>query len=386
MTNAARAATATGSLDAHRPKLPALTSLRFFAAAAIVLHHIQGTYGIPHISFHLGQGVSLFFVLSGFVLAYNYPRLEVGTARLAFLVARVARIWPAHIAGILLVLALDRHNAIGAAPRLSINLLANLTMVQAWIPLNWFNYSFNGPSWSISTEFAFYVLFPLLILNFERTWWWKLAGSAALVATLVAICNALDLPMPKTYADGLNYYGLMYLNPAARLLEFVAGMCAALAWVKLSARNFVPRVSMSGTILEIAAVAFVAAGPTIGNAIYGAIPLLRSPPATLWFVNSGAIVIQATVLIAIMAAHRGWISRVLSFAPLLFLGEISYAIYLTHYTLLRWIVVHRPMLADLSEPLVLAGYLLAVFGISALVFLCIERPARRAIRSLGRVK
>ena len=259
-------------------------------------------------------------------------------------------------------------------------------MVQAWIPLNWFNYSFNGPSWSISTEFGFYVLFPLLILNFERTWWWKLAGSAALVATLVAICNALDLPMPKIYADGLNYYGVMYLNPAARLLEFVAGMCAALAWVKLSARMSVPRVSISGTILEIAAVAFVVAGPAIGAVVYGAIPLLHSPPATLWFQNSGAIVVQATVLIAVLAAHRGWISRMLSFAPLLFLGEISYAIYLTHYTLSRWIFVNRPSLADLSEPMVLAGYLLAVFGVSALIFLCIERPARRAIRSLGRVK
>lgn len=58
-------------------KLDALTSLRFFAAGAIVLHHISGTMGIPRIEgYNLAQGVSFFFVLSGFILLYVYPHLE----------------------------------------------------------------------------------------------------------------------------------------------------------------------------------------------------------------------------------------------------------------------------------------------------------------------
>lgn len=55
--------------------LPALTGLRFFAAIAIVLHHMRGTFGFPSdflTQFPLGNGVSFFYVLSGFILTYVY--------------------------------------------------------------------------------------------------------------------------------------------------------------------------------------------------------------------------------------------------------------------------------------------------------------------------
>ena len=86
-------------------KLDPLTSLRFFAAAMIVIGHSHRLIGSLNLAntFSLAQGVSFFFVLSGFILAYNYPSLPTKSDVLHFFKARIARIWPAHVAAIILL-------------------------------------------------------------------------------------------------------------------------------------------------------------------------------------------------------------------------------------------------------------------------------------------
>ena len=95
-------------VDAAAPRIESLTPLRFFAAVLIVLHHGREQFAI-------GQGVSFFFVLSGFILAYAYPRLEGHREVLTFLRARIARIWPAH--GATLVLAFVRDGSLASRSR-----------------------------------------------------------------------------------------------------------------------------------------------------------------------------------------------------------------------------------------------------------------------------
>ncbi|MDZ4048042.1 MAG: acyltransferase, partial [Pseudoxanthomonas sp.] len=140
-------------------KLDQLTSLRFFAALLIVVHHAESMMGIGGMGVNWGQGVSFFFVLSGFILTYVYPRLATLDDTQRFLRARVARIWPAHVASFALGFALmpyawDTWTAI-----------ANLLLVHAWIPQSAYYFSYNGVSWSVSTEAFFYLAFPLLILG-----------------------------------------------------------------------------------------------------------------------------------------------------------------------------------------------------------------------------
>jgi peptidoglycan/LPS O-acetylase OafA/YrhL len=185
-------------------KLHALTGLRFFACAMILGHHARGSFGLPIFQgWLLEQGVSLFFVLSGFVLVYSYPELPSWHSRRAFLIKRFARLWPAYIVSIAVVAV--------AFPQLFFTddftwrAITNALMIQTW-PLT-MSQSFNGPSWSISTEFGFYFLFLWLIIDFEHTWWWKL-----ILAFAIAIVSIL---LVNNFGEGLAAF--LSVSPLARL-------------------------------------------------------------------------------------------------------------------------------------------------------------------------
>src|SRR5262245_7472899 len=101
-------------MESHsdRPRLDALTALRFFAAAAVVIHHSRGLF-LPQAlgGWLLAKfGVSFFFVLSGFILVHVYPELPTGRSVVRFWMARVARLWPLHLVsiGLLFVLVDNR--------------------------------------------------------------------------------------------------------------------------------------------------------------------------------------------------------------------------------------------------------------------------------------
>ena len=126
-----------------KQKIESLTSLRFFAAAAVLLFHARGNFGLPTnflAPFELTQGVSFFFVLSGFILAFVYPKLDEAGAKGRFLLARFARIWPMHLASLVLyLLLLNEYGYTGLAP-----LAANLTLLQTWWSDQAWYFSYNA--------------------------------------------------------------------------------------------------------------------------------------------------------------------------------------------------------------------------------------------------
>lgn len=366
-----------GSSGARPParQLDALTSLRFFAAGLVVLHHIQGGLGVPFVSPSNGaRGVSLFFVLSGFILAYKYPVMLPGGWK-AFLLRRFARIWPAHaIATLFALLAIP--GALQAYPPgpMVAYLLTNLAMVHAWLPFMWADYAINGPSWSISTEFGFYLLFPLLIADFRRTWWWKLALAFALLAVLIVICNAVAVNNAPSPTDGLNTISIFYYSPLTQVVQFLSGMCAALAWRRWGASLRVP--TLLATLAELASIWFFVTNP-VGSYLFTHFSVLNSGAGGQWFAPSGgSMIVSNVVLIFVLACGGGWVSRLLSLPFLVLLGEISYSIYLFHVPLLRLYAANAGLFGRLPDWIVLVGYVAAVIGVSWLVFRLVERPAR----------
>jgi len=373
---------------AKRPRLDALTSLRFVAAAMIMLHHLKGNMGVPlslpfPFGHGMGFGVSFFFLLSGFVLAYNYPSLPTPHARRRFLVSRFARLWPAHITALALLFltapGLIRWVEPGPWSELFGHLALTVAMIHTWIPWASANISFNDPNWSISTEFAFYLVFPLLIVAFARTWWWKLAGGALLVAAICYAGTLLGVKEAKGYHDGLTAGVLLYTWPPVRLLEFVAGMCTALAWQRF---RFRPN-GILGTAIEVAALVLFVLQVEIAMGMLGLVPrFLVTHEFWRWLLLVGCTILPGCILLFVMACDMGWISRLLSIPLLVLGGEISYSIYLLHYPVLRTELRAMFSIDALPHWLNLVGTISIVLGLSYLVWAYIERPAQRYIIGL----
>jgi peptidoglycan/LPS O-acetylase OafA/YrhL len=165
-------------LEAAHPRLPALTSLRFFAAFHVVIFHLQAMKIVQGPAWYeklasVGYvGVSFFFVLSGFILVYTYAGRTLSLKD--FWRARFARIYPAYAFSLLFtapwffIAVLKFDIPFFAWPKAHLKLAAGLvvTLLQAWVPpaaLTW-----NPVAWSLSVEAFFYLLFPFLLLLLIR--------------------------------------------------------------------------------------------------------------------------------------------------------------------------------------------------------------------------
>jgi len=351
-------------------KLNPLTSLRFFAAAAVVWVHSATEFQFemdPYQPVALADAVSFFFVLSGFILTYVYGS-QPGLEKRRFLLARVARIWPAHIAALVLFLFLIpasewRESSLGTW-------LANVTMTHTWMPeANW-RASFVMPSWSISTEFAFYLCFLFLIPGWKRTWPWKLAASFLLLIGTCAYSNWLLSDAPLTAGR------LVYVTPYARLFEFVLGMSTAALWERFS-----PRIRLHpalATLLECAALLLVYFA--MAKARPWSLQAARMQPFTgageVWLLSAGFSCWAFAAFIFAMALGQGLLSRLLSWSFFVLLGEISYSLYLVHMPIATYLARHPMDLSDTWRWTAYPIYCLVILATSYLIWALVERPCR----------
>jgi peptidoglycan/LPS O-acetylase OafA/YrhL len=161
-------------------------------------------------------GVEFFFVLSGFILAYNYQKLlvEKKISLKCFYKARFARIYPLHLLT-LVVAAVTAKNVVLNFEYLAY-LVANLTLLQSFIPLPDFYFAFNAPSWSISDEFAFYMAFPFIVCFATKK------VNAFRIILLIAAASILTLTLFVT--RDAHQHALFYINPVFRIFDFCLGI------------------------------------------------------------------------------------------------------------------------------------------------------------------
>ncbi len=365
------------SPEASRLRLESLTGLRFFAALLVVLYHSLTTAHLARIpvlsalSSLGGVGVSFFFVLSGFVLTWSY---KPGLARRRFYWHRFARVYPLHLLMTLVAIPLVVLGAVGWSWAV---LFAALGLVQAWVPSQRYEFGMNGPSWSLSCEAFFYALLPFLapvargLTN--RTLGRLLALLLALLVTLTALVNVL-WPLQSGVA--------LYTNPLVRVAEFAIGVGLAQA-----VRNgWRPPLSLP-TALAVALAAYVAVSTVnadLGHhsGLFAHVPY-HSLPADV----AGLVTLPAFALLIAAAAASDLEGRpsLLRSGLLVRLGHWSFALYLSHLLVIRFLVLVVP--ADLSLLGGLAielGTLLACVALSGLLFTFVERPAEAYLRPRAR--
>jgi peptidoglycan/LPS O-acetylase OafA/YrhL len=358
-----------------RTRISAITSLRFFAAAMIVLRHWSENkgWGIENI-IALDQGVSFFFVLSGFVLLYSYR--EGLTSRenlIGFWIGRLGRVWPAHLVGLLvLVTCLP-----AAAPHGLLIALANISLLQSWIPKSTYYYALNAPSWSISVECFFYALFPLLLWNWNKNWGYKIAGVTLIAVGMLMFCTYLHWHGTHT-PTRLIYQAFLYVSPLSRLFEFVIGMSAAQVFFRLQKSRI--SASMSSCI-ELLVLVAIATNLFVSTLYANSLP---SNAIAYWMRYCSGAPLYAGLLV-VAAIQKGVVSRtLLSAKPLVFLGEISYSIFVFHWILLQIMQKYSASVklfrGDFNE---IFAYCFALFVTSAASYYFVERPVRRYVRNFS---
>ena len=351
----------------------------------IVLFHSRGLFGFGQFTLWTGRAVSFFFVLSGFILAYVYPELKGLEASCRFLLGRFARLWPAHVVAFILVL-LFLPSSQWRHPGWPWAMVANLSMIHAWIPLPSFFFSYNWSSWFISAEFFLYLCFPLLIYRWNRTWLAKLLLTFALVIIIVSISNVLHLPPYVGGQNNVSISGVLNFNPLSCLPEFVFGMSLALIWTKMSHIRY--RGMLFGTLIEIAAIGLVVCSMhfTPQLAELARKGLLGGSDAGYVWINKVCSAPFFGILILVMALEKGLISRLLSFPFAVLLGELSYSIYLLHQVLLRYYQVHLSVFSEVPGYLAYTIFWVILLLLAHLMFNCVEKPCRQFIIRLWPMK
>jgi peptidoglycan/LPS O-acetylase OafA/YrhL len=306
-----------------------LDSLRGVCACMIVLLHFK-TAGMISQARIVENGhlfVDFFFVLSGFVIAASYgDRLAQGFSIGKFLGLRFGRIYPLHIVillGFVLFELIFATGALGGADRQPFqqpndvrSLIASIFLVQTFVgPDATF---WNGPSWSIAVEMWTYLVFAVMF----RWLRWMIVPVALILAAACAF-----------YLYGLTdrYLNVFHDGAFARCLYgFGLGVVAFNAHRALRGRSF---SAGPGTVLEVLVVAV-----TIAMIIAaGSSPLSLLMP---W-------VFFAAILI--FAQQRGLVSRLLLMRPFVFVGMLSYSIYMVHAFLQYRLVNVLALIGKLSH-------------------------------------
>jgi peptidoglycan/LPS O-acetylase OafA/YrhL len=411
----------TAESAGRRPDVPALTGLRFLAAFAVLLAHglaaivadnapPQGAvYWLMQAS---GFGMTLFFVLSGFVIHYNYAGLvTVGGLRgiAAFFWARFARLYPLFLLMMLVyVLVSQRHVAYWTGRPEEIGAIFQalpyfLLSIQSWIYKvidgGWLIDAIRGgspPTWSISTEWFFYLAYPCiawLILRARRPAVILLvAGLWCVVWT--AFSTGLYDRIPHIDAWAVARFGpiagvqnqegsfvrwLLYVSPYLRIGEFVLGAITAQLYVALRSRNVTRRENAVGgavfwaAALSVLLINYLAYSPDVPLTIFRKMS---------W---NFALAPSVALLVFCAARYQSAALRLLTSRPAIALGEASYSIYLVHSIVLISAVKLTGSAAhgvayNVAKLIVLMAIVVAI---SLLLYAYYEAPARRWLRQRG---
>jgi peptidoglycan/LPS O-acetylase OafA/YrhL len=364
-------------LATERPRLPALTSLRFFAAFHVVIFHLQamqvflGPAWFQKLSSIGYVGVSFFFVLSGFILVYTYAGRALSLKE--FWRARFARIYPAYAFSLLItgpwffyaILKFDV--PFFAWPKTHLKLASTLvlTLLQAWIPpaaLTW-----NPVAWSLSVEAFFYLLFPFLILMLLRRSRSQLffIAAASWLTSLALSTSYVSLNPDALSTINADVLGAFWLNalkfhPLARLPEFLLGMACGFLFLRSRRESkFALPLVLFGLAGVGAAVYFIAAIPY---------PVLHT-----------ALLAPAFAAIVYGFALRPRWGAVLESRFLVLCGDASYSLYLLHSMIIGMFFHMATGQLRYNNFTGVVVFTVLTVGICALVYRFIEEPARRKL-------
>jgi len=367
-------------------EIKALTGLRIVAAVWVVLFHFRPLLRDAAPGFldaltpvlNCGaQGVDLFFILSGFVLTWNYLDRMGGSwstrATLHFLWLRLARVWPVylatlHLAALWVIFTLH----VGHVPSqeiyrfTAISYVRQVLLVQLWFQPFFDNSSWDGPAWSISAEWLAYLLFGLLVLVIFRM------ARATRARSLIWLAVAASLPPVVSLLVTGQFYTPWSWLPRI-VMQFTAGALVAAAVSRLQLTDRGRRVAGWASVLLMAGV--------VGFLYWSDAHPLHGVTDT-----GGLVDILFVPLVMTLAIGTGSLPALLSTRVMVYGGQVSFCLYMVHelvHTSWIWTTeqFQLTLLGSDGKP-ILAGVLTLTFVAAMALYHSVEEPARRWMRKM----
>ena len=346
-------------------RIEQLTFTRFIAAIAIVIYHYgKGSFIFNNkmVSFIFEQaniGVSYFFILSGFVMIiayHNNKKINFFT----YLKNRFARVYPVYFLAILLTLFIYMFKGITF-----LDLFLNIVMLQAWIPGKALTVNF--PGWSLSVELFFYISFPILFNCFYKNGYKK--TTAYIILSFWFLSQLLFHLLLKDNSLIVNPFSKsdVYYNPILHFNEFLIGNFAGLFFIE-KLKNKTGNYTVYIILL-----------------IFLLIILLRFPFGLEY--HNGLLSILFVPIIILTSLNRGKLNDILNRKALIFLGEISFGIYILQRPV--WKLIASQLLekylgldkvADFTSIFFIRFSFLIL--ISSLSYIYFETPIRNKIKKM----
>ena len=359
--------------------LRALTGLRFIAAFHVVMFHLAPRESVPRVLLPLVNtgyvGVSLFYVLSGFILAYTYTRSSpiAPQQRPRFWQARFARVYPVYLFGLLVALVhfgmwvvdkFQQDSVAVAAGKVGLTAFANLFLLQAWITATIAQW--NSPGWSLSCEAFFYFVFPFAAARLH-----SLGERRLLLVMMAAVVLALIPPLAylATSPDGIAvathessgaWLSNLKFNPLVRLPEFLIGIALGRHFVVSPPRSSGLWLVLLGAISVLLLLCFSESIPYV-------------------LLHNGLLALPFAAIVYGLALGGGLIGRALSTAAAVRLGEASYALYILHSPI-GWWFGYLNLGSGVGR---FASATIAALVLSILVNRFLEEPLRQKLRPVG---
>lgn len=328
-----------------KKKMNSLQALRALAFLGVFASHTGiGAFGNAG-----AWGVSVFFILSGFLMVYSY----YGTNRIAtvsckdnliFTKNKLKRLYLLHI---LTMIARIPRLFFGKEPisvaEAIVNIIRNILLIQSWTPTA---VSINAVSWYLSTTIFMYFIFPWVLKAMEKDYTVQKAWRAMMVLFFVQCIAGVCATSPwfDGYAAGKRWetsdlvYWFLYFFPPIRMLDFLMGCNVGYLFLHRVTEKVSSRLQKKYTCLELLAILLVvsinicmkyAADIQILNVTL--LVLLRP----FWF--SVIFVPSSLMLVWLFAVNKGRISKFLTNDTMVYLGNISQYTFLIHSVVLVYL-------------------------------------------------
>ncbi len=340
--------------------LKPLTSIRGLAALWVYLYHrsnlTTGSAFFRQFAEDGYYGLDFFFILSGFIISYahfdafpTYAEVKKNVGR--FLQLRLARIYPLYILLLLIFVNFQGERATFT------DFLQHVLLMQSWGWSN--NQLWNAPDWSISVEWLIYLLFPFFAcaIYSERQ---KIFFNMLILAS----CFVLWQSYLKFVGQSIHDMTLPFSSLPRGILDFAIGVCLH----NLYRRKFLEKLPWDAlAVLAVAAVA----GEAWAKSRDVHVPDI-------------AVIGLGTVLIYALANIRSWGHYLFSNRALVYLGTISYSLYMLQWIYLEMVSKVKHTRLE-GHPFFSADFAMETVGLIAAAVACynlIEDPARQWLRGL----